>query len=68
MVKKIFKGGTAEMANEVERELDCWEDGYLNRHLAWQMLELVLVRCLPEMGEDWNAEGEPGMERYKDYT
>ncbi len=36
---------------EVERELDVWGDAYLNRHLAYQVLELVVVRVLPEIGE-----------------
>lgn len=39
------------MVAEVKTELEVWEDGYLNRHLAYQVLELVLVRVLPEMGE-----------------
>lgn len=31
--------------------LGVWEDGYCNRHLAYQVLELCVVRCLPELGE-----------------
>ncbi|KAI4211310.1 MAG: hypothetical protein LQ351_005865 [Letrouitia transgressa] len=36
---------------EVETELDIWSDAYLNRHLAYQILELVVIRVLPEIGE-----------------
>lgn len=36
---------------EVEKELEVWGDGYLNRHVAYAVLELVVVRLLPEMGE-----------------
>ncbi|KAL2043119.1 hypothetical protein N7G274_004179 [Stereocaulon virgatum] len=36
---------------EVERELDVWRDAYMNRHLAYAVLELVLVRVLPELAE-----------------
>lgn len=40
------------MLGEVESELlDVWSDGYLNRHVAYQVLELVVVRILPEMAE-----------------
>lgn len=40
------------MLREVESELlDVWSDGYLNRHVAYQVLELVVVRILPEMAE-----------------
>ena len=36
---------------EVEGELDVWGDGYLNRHLGYAVLELIVVRVLPELGE-----------------
>ena len=39
-----------DWVREVEGELDVWGDGYLNRHLGYRMLELVVVRVLPEMG------------------
>lgn len=35
----------------MERELDVWSDDYLNRHLVYAVLELVVVRVLPELGE-----------------
>ncbi|KAL8676928.1 MAG: hypothetical protein Q9186_006605 [Xanthomendoza sp. 1 TL-2023] len=40
-----------ELVQEVELELDVWSDAYLNKHLAYQILELVVVKILPEMGE-----------------
>ncbi|KAL8854866.1 MAG: hypothetical protein Q9221_000372 [Calogaya cf. arnoldii] len=40
-----------QLLQEVEDELDVWGDAYLNKHLAYQILELVIVRVLPEMGE-----------------
>ncbi|KAL8840108.1 MAG: hypothetical protein Q9170_001455 [Blastenia crenularia] len=40
-----------DVAKEVESELDVWSDAYLNKHLAYQILEMVVVRVLPEMGE-----------------
>ncbi|KAL8863594.1 MAG: hypothetical protein Q9178_000275 [Gyalolechia marmorata] len=40
-----------QLLQEVEVELDVWNDAYLNKHLAYQILELVMVRVLPEIGE-----------------
>jgi hypothetical protein len=50
---RIFgSGDPAVWAREVERDLlDVWGDAYLNRHLAYAVLELVVVRVVPEMGE-----------------
>lgn len=31
--------------------MDVWGDEYLNRHVAYMALELVVVRVLPELGE-----------------
>ncbi|KAL8652476.1 MAG: hypothetical protein Q9210_002656 [Variospora velana] len=39
------------LVKEVETELDVWSDAYLNKHLAYQILDLLVVRVLPEMGE-----------------
>lgn len=36
---------------EVEGELDVWGDQYLNKHLGYAVLELIVVRVLPELGE-----------------
>lgn len=33
-----------------------WSDGYLNRHVAYQVLELVVVRVLPEIAESGVSE------------
>lgn len=40
-----------DLVTEAELELDVWSDAYLNKHLAYQILDLVVVRVLPEMGE-----------------
>ena len=42
---------TEDWIREVEGELDAWGDEYLNRHLGYAILELVVVRVLPELGE-----------------
>ena len=34
----------------MEGELNVWGDEYLNRHLGYQMLELIVVRVVPELG------------------
>ncbi|KAL8983978.1 MAG: hypothetical protein Q9177_004825 [Variospora cf. flavescens] len=39
------------LVKEVETELDVWSDTYLNKHLAYQILDLIVVRVLPELGE-----------------
>ena len=50
--------GTGTKADEgaaladVEHELDIWGDAYLNKHVAYGVLELVLVRLLPELAEE----------------
>ncbi|KAL9123628.1 MAG: hypothetical protein Q9175_008322 [Cornicularia normoerica] len=52
-VWKRFFGGeeTEDWLGEVEGELDAWGDGYLNKHLGYALLELIVVRVLPEIGE-----------------
>lgn len=50
--KRFFGGGGAEdWAGEVEGELDAWGDEYLNKHLGYAVLELIVIRLLPELGE-----------------
>jgi hypothetical protein len=39
------------LVNEVEGMLDVLGDAYMNRHLVFNIVELVVVRILPEMGE-----------------
>lgn len=52
-VCKRFFGGeeTEDWVREVEGELDVWGDEYLNKHLGYAVLELIVVRVLPELGE-----------------
>lgn len=50
--KQFFAGEeTEDWVREVEGELDVWGDEYLNKHLGYAMLELIVVRVLPELGE-----------------
>lgn len=51
--KRLFGGGEeeGEWVRQLEVELDAWGDGWMNRHLAYRALELVVVRVLPEMSE-----------------
>lgn len=36
---------------QVEILLDCLDDTYLNKHLVFQIVELTIVRLVPELGE-----------------
>ncbi|KAK4697594.1 hypothetical protein P7C71_g506, partial [Lecanoromycetidae sp. Uapishka_2] len=40
-----------EWIEDVEGELDVWGDGYLNKHVAYAVLEFIVVRVLPELAE-----------------
>lgn len=35
---------------EVEDILDCLQDSYLNKHLIFQIVELIILRLVPELG------------------
>lgn len=49
---KFFASEDRELCvEEVENELDVWGDGYMNKHLAYAAVELILVRVLPELGD-----------------
>lgn len=43
--------GEKEMIGQVEQVLDVFGDAYLNKHLFYNILELVIVRLMPELGE-----------------
>lgn len=50
--KRFFGSEDSEgWIEEVEGELDTWGDEYLNKHLGYAVLELIVVRVLPELGE-----------------
>lgn len=36
---------------QIEELLDCLDDVYLNKHLIFAIIELIILRLLPEMGE-----------------
>jgi hypothetical protein len=44
------KDGEDEMIRQVEEILDVFGDAYLNKHLVYNILELVIVRLVPELG------------------
>jgi hypothetical protein len=35
----------------IEEILGCLDDAYLNKHLVFQIIELIILRLLPELGE-----------------
>lgn len=41
----------ATQHRQVEEILECLEDSYLNKHLIFQILELIVLRLAPEMGQ-----------------
>jgi hypothetical protein len=45
------KEGENEMIEQVEQILDVFGDAYLNKHLVYHILELVIVRLVPELRE-----------------
>jgi len=40
-----------EQLQQIEILLDCLDDTYLNKHLIFQIVELIVVRLVPELGE-----------------
>ena len=47
----VGQGEEESMIEEVEASLDVLGDAYLNRHLMFNLVELIVVRLVPEMGE-----------------
>ena len=40
-----------EQLHQVEELLDCLDDAYLNKHLIFGIVELIVLRLVPELGE-----------------
>lgn len=40
-----------EQLRQTEELLDCLDDAYLNKHLVFAIVELVVLRLVPELGE-----------------
>jgi hypothetical protein len=40
-----------EQLEQVETMLSCLDDAYVNKHLIFAIVELVVVRLMPELGE-----------------
>ncbi|KAK2062811.1 hypothetical protein LY76DRAFT_504939 [Colletotrichum caudatum] len=50
-------GGQQQMLTEIEEGiLDVFSDEYCNKHLVYSILELILVRLMPELAEKGVAE------------
>ena len=49
--RQLLGSNREEWVKEVEIELDVWKDSWMNKHLAYRILELVFVRVLPELEE-----------------
>lgn len=41
----------ADHLRQVEGMLDCLDDAYLNKHLIFAIVELIVLRLVPELGE-----------------
>lgn len=53
-VQGVYFGGKSTMAEKVSgvgEVLDLFGDEYLNRHLMYGIVELLLVRLMPELAE-----------------
>jgi hypothetical protein len=50
------KEGEHEMIGQVEEIIDIFGDAYLNKHLVYNILELAIVRLVPELGESTPSE------------
>jgi hypothetical protein len=44
------------MISQLEEMLDIFGDAYMNKHLVYNILELVVVRLVPELGESTPSE------------
>ncbi|KAI4665389.1 uncharacterized protein J4E78_002849 [Alternaria triticimaculans] len=40
-----------EQVRQIANTLDCLDDAYLNKHLVFQIVELIVLRLFPELGE-----------------
>ena len=47
----LRKPRTHVQLQQVEEVLTCLDDTYLNKHLIFQIVELIIVRLVPELGE-----------------
>lgn len=51
LCRRLLGDNQVDWAREVELELDIWADTWMNKHLAYKLLDLVIVRVLPEIAE-----------------
>lgn len=52
----VFDEEEEELVDEMERLLMVLDDEYCNKHLMYSILELILIRVMPELGEKGVAE------------
>jgi hypothetical protein len=52
-VATVFFAGASqsEQLRQTEELLDCLDDAYLNKHLVFAIVELIVLRLVPELGE-----------------
>jgi hypothetical protein len=50
-IRDIGDEGKEKLVGEVEEMLGVLGDAYLNRHLVYGLIELIIVRLIAEMGE-----------------
>lgn len=51
LCRRLWGADQDGWAEEVEVELDVWNDSWMNKHLAYKVLDLIIVRVLPEVAE-----------------
>lgn len=49
--RRLFGPNEAGWQGEVDTELQVWEDSWMNKHLGYRIVELLMVRLIPEMAE-----------------
>lgn len=47
----MYFGEGDKKISEVEEVLDCFGDAYCNKHLMYGVVELIIVRLVPEIAE-----------------
>ena len=51
MCRRLLGPSEEHWVTEVEVELEVWENGWMNKHLGYRIIELIAVRVMPELGD-----------------
>jgi len=51
MQETYFGAGIERRVREVEEVLNCFSDSYCNKHLLYGIVELIVVRLIPELAD-----------------